>query len=660
MKFLSFLHFFLLTCFLILTSFTSYSQEELRLPNFFTNDMVLQRDAPINLWGWSNPRQVVEVEIKGSKLRTTSDGKGKWKLQLPSFPAGGPLTIKINSGASTLVLSNVLMGDVWICGGQSNMELPIKLTHFVENDTAWLKKQQIRFLKVQPEMDYLPKEDIVSRGWIIPELEEIKNFTAVGYHFGKFIQQKSGVPIGLISANLGATAIETWMSNEALEKFEQFHKEVAHSESFKQIEEAFEDSKPQWYESYYFTGIGIEEKWYLPETDITSWESIEVAGNTWEAEENLKDFDGAVWFRSSFDLPQGFQSDSLELQLLQIDDYDITWVNGERIGETYGRHNHRNYKVSAKILKEKGNSLVIRVFDTGGLGGFTTSAFWGNEILWGSWKYKKGLKMYAKQFLTQKLVNVSPFSSPAVLYNGTIAPLTSLEIKGVIWYQGESNVARAEEYQKLFPALIQDWRKNFDKEITFLWVQLANYGKEPEKPGASSWAELREAQSLALSLPKTGMAVSIDIGEADDIHPKNKLEVGKRLGALAMNIDYNGNFPATGPRFKNIEKKGDSLVVSFSFSSDSLKTIDKYGYVKGFQIAGNDKKFHWAKALIKENKVVVYRKGLQNPVAIRYGWSDNPGPLDLTGQSGLPAEPFRSDSWELSTRGAVFTDDPRF
>ncbi|RAV30507.1 sialate O-acetylesterase [Sinomicrobium soli] len=635
--------------------------QELRLPACFTDNMVLQRDAPVSLWGWSAPGQEVKVEMDGSSQQGKTGKDGIWKVRLPAFPAGGPHTVKISAGTSVVELDNVLMGDVWLCGGQSNMEWPLKQTPYREEDTVWLQGQQVRLLKVIPEMDYRPGEDIHASGWMVPEPDKIAEFSAVGYHFGKFIQQESGVPIGLVSVNLGATAVETWMSNEALEAFPQFREELKHTGSFADVKKAFEKNKKSWYGKYYYTGPGISGKWYLPETDITSWDTLEVAGNTWEEEETLKDFDGAVWFRRSFDLPEGFEGDSLPLQLLQIDDYDITWVNGHRIGETFGRHNHRNYTIPAGILKKKGNILTVRVFDTGGTGGFTTPAFWGNDILRGRWHYRKGLHIDAGKFPEQELVNVTPFSSPGVLYNANVAPLTALKIKGVIWYQGESNAARAAEYRELFPALIRDWRDHFGKDIPFLWVQLANYGQEPEMPGPSAWAELREAQDMALNLPNTAMAVTIDIGEAGDIHPRNKLDVGKRLGALAMNLCYGGTYSAQFPQFKDMERKGDSLLVRFTAATPVLKTKDKYGYIRGFQLAGEDGEFRWARAFLRKNTVVVYAPGLRNPVAVRYAWSDNPGPLDLTGENGLPAAPFRSDDRKLSTDGLLFDSKvPRF
>lgn len=313
----------------------------------------------------------------------------------------------------------------------------------------------------------------------------------------------------------------------------------------------------------------------------------------------------------------------------------------------------------ANILKAKDNVIVVRVFDAGGRGGMYSGAIWGNPILLGKWLYKPGYKIDATKFPKPHIVNISPFSSPSILYNGNIAPITSLSIKGIIWYQGESNAGRAYEYRELFPAMIKNWRAKFNQgDIPFLFVQLANYMQEKSTPEESEWAELREAQTSALQLPHTGMAVTIDIGEAGDIHPKNKIDVGKRLGAAALKIAYGEEKKNTSPLYKSMEVKEDSIVIHFTIESGDLVTKDKYGYVRGFQIAGADKKFHWAKAYINNNAVIVYSEEVKDPLAVRYAWSDNPGAIDLYNTQGLAASPFRTDDWPLTTKGKLFSEDP--
>lgn len=640
------------------------AQANVRLPGIFQDHMVVQRDKPLRIWGVAAPGEHVTVRFRGASQAVVADKHGAWAATLPAFAAGGPFEMVVQ-GDNTITLTDVLVGDVWICGGQSNMAWKVSQTNYKETDSALLAANKIRFFSENVVMDYLPSHEIVGTGWKRLTPAAIADFSAVGYHFGRNLQKEIGVPIGLISANLGATSVETWMSNEALLQFPQFNEliapVVARNKTFEQLQADFDNGKGRWDKQYYYNGTGIRNHWYLPGTDVTDWKPITAAGNTWEAEDALMHHDGAVWFRTTFDLPEGFNQERFLVQLGQIDDYDMVWVNGDKIGETFGRHNHRNYSVPKSVLKEKGNVLVVRVFDTGGIGGFTTSAFWASAILKGDWVYKKGDALRGKNFSGPVLPNATPFSSPGVLFNGVIAPLTSFAIKGAIFYQGESNAGRAYEYRALFPAMITDWRKHWGLgDFPFLFVQLANYMKEPDVPQESEWAELREAQAMALRLPNTGMATAIDIGEAADIHPKNKVDVGKRLALAALNVAYDKDVVASGPAYKSMEISNGSVVITFDHVGEGLVTKDKYGYVRGFQIAGADRKFYWAKAYIDDNHIVVSSDAVSDPVAVRYAWADNPGPLDLYNVEGLPALPFRTDQWEGRTYNKVFTDAPRF
>jgi len=514
------------------------------------------------------------------------------------------------------------------------------------------------------DQDYIPKEDIKEGWWTELDFQNIPEFSAVAYHFGKKLNSELNVPIGLISSNMGATSIEAWMGNEPLAEFEQFKPEVMpiikSGKNFEQTTRDFEKMKPQWEKKYYLKGPGLDGKWYLHETDISDWEEAKGKPKMFK-DLGLEDYTGAVWFRREFDLPEDFQGKEFLIQLNQLDDYDIAWVNGVKIGETFGRHNHRNYMVPVEHLKEKDNTLVVRILNKEGIGGFTTNAYWGNPIIWGDWKFKKGLKIEPGEIPDIVTVNVTPFSSPAVLYNANIAPLMPFAIKGAIWYQGESNAARAYEYRELLTAMIRDWRKNWGQgDFPFLIVQLANWTQEPLHPVDSEWAELREAQSMALTLPNTGMAVAIDLGEADNIHPNNKEDVGKRLGISALKVAYGQDVVHSGPVFKSMEISGEKAIIDFDYAQNGLNSLNKYGYLRGFQMAGQDQKFYWAKAYIKNKQVVVYSEKVTEPAAVRYGWAHNPGPLDLFNQEGLPAAPFRTDQWEGITFGKKFDESPRF
>ncbi|CAN5311857.1 sialate O-acetylesterase [soil metagenome] len=653
----SIFHIFYSIC--LLSSFNGLA--DVQLPKIFQNNMVIQRNSPLKIWGRATPGEKINITFNGENILINTDKKGKWIGQFTAMPEGGPYEIIIK-GQNLITLKEILIGDVWICSGQSNMQWSISQTPYQEKDSAFINQSKVRFFTVAIESDYIPKEEISNGSWKTLGEKDIDEFSAVGYHFGKYLYQNVNVPIGLINVSLGATSIETWMSNDALINFPQFKEVVGpimkEGKSFDQLKADFEKMKPEWFKNYYFKGPGVEQEWFKPETDVTDWKPMEISGNNWE-NTDLSDFDGAVWFRTSFDLPDNFDQDNFFINLLQIDDYDLGWVNGIKVGEHYGRHNHRGYNVPKDILKPKGNILVIRVFDTGGIGGFTTSSFWGNPILKGSWVYKKGLSIIPDKFIKPNVPNATPFSSPGILFNANIAPLTFMGIKGVIWYQGEANAERAYEYRELFPALIKDWRRNWQQEdLPFLFVQLANYGQNQDN--GSSWAELREAQSMALKLPFTGMATAIDIGEPDDIHPKNKEEVGRRLGLAALKIAYDEEVVFSGPTFKEMFIEDEKVFLSFNHIGGALITKDKHGYVRGFKIAGEDKVFHWAKAYIEGDKVVVYHDQTAKPVAVRYAWDNNPGPLDLYNLEGLPAVPFRTDTWEGLTDRVVFTDGPRF
>lgn len=646
---------FSLTVVVVLTF--AVSKADVKLPQIFRDNMVLQRDAPLRIWGTATPGEKVNVTLATQTASATADKSGNWKITLPAMAAGGPYELKVN-GKNSIVLKDVLLGDIWIASGQSNMQWSVEQSGFNEVDTAFLKNANVRLFTIDLDMDYLPEQEIKGGyGWNKVSNDNIKYFSAVAYHFGKSLNKQLDVPIGLINVSLGATSIETWMSNESLLKFPQFKADiepvVKRNRNYDQLKSDFEKIRDNWFRKYYYKGIGIEQEWYKPGTDVSQWKPIAASGNTWVDEPELKNHDGAVWFRTTFDLPENYNGKTLHVGLLQVDDYDIAWVNGVKVGENFGSYNHHGYDVSMDVLKPKGNVLVVRVFDVGGIGGFVTSPFWGNFITNGKWIYRKGESIDARKFPKPDFFNATPFSSPAVLFNGNIAPLMQMTIKGVIWYQGESNADRAEEYTKLFPEMITDWRRRWNiGDFPFLFVQLANFEPELAQPANNSWAELREAQASVLSLPNTGMAVAIDLGDANDLHPHNKEGVGKRLALSAMEVVYKKNVVGTGPTYKSMKIDNDRVTIEFR--SNDLVTKDKYGLVRGFQLAGSDQKFYWAKAVLEGDKVVVWSEKVAKPVAVRYAWEKNPGQLDLYNEAGLPAVPFRTDDWQGVTHGVVF------
>ena len=624
---------------------------DVKLPKLFESNMVLQRDKPCNIWGTADNGEVVNISFD-NKNYSVKTSNGKWKITLPSQSAGGPYQIIIK-GKNTIELNNVLFGDVWICGGQSNMQFSVREAE-PKPDTSTFNNSNIRLFTVGIGTDFVPQDTVKGGSWKIANVKDVNGFTAVGFFFGSYLQQHLNVPIGLISDNLGATAVEEWMSNEALHQFPQFdnfyNTYLAPHKSMKEMNDDFEKIKSSWNKKYYLRNDpGLEQEWYKPETDISDWKIMNQPSH-WENNE-LKDYDGSVWFRKSYDsFPRNFMGDAT-ISLGQVDDYNICWVNGVKVGEGYGNQNMYSYKIPDSIIKPKNNVVVVRVFDAGGKGGMY-NMFW--SLYWaGPWKYKKGVRIDASKFKKPLVPNAYIFGTPSILYNANIAPVTPLSIKGFIWYQGEANTGRAEEYKSLFSAMIKDWREHFKQgDLPFLFVQLPNLGKDPAKPENSDWAELREAQAAALSLPNTGMAVTIDVGEANNLHPHNKLAIGDRLGLTTLKVSYHVDSIETSPVYKSMTKDGDSVIVHFT---GNITCKNKYGYVRGFAIAGADSVFHWAKAYVKDNNsVVVYNSAIKAPIAVRYAWSGNPGEVDLYNKDGLPAAPFRTDNFKGITTGKIF------
>lgn len=631
--------------------FTS-AKADIHLSSLFGDHMVLQRDKPCAIWGSAEKGEKIAVAFDKHNYNTTADKTGKWKIMFPPQSAGGPYDITLK-GRNQLTLHNVLFGDVWICGGQSNMQFHVYELAHKEADSALDNNAGIRIFTAGITTNYVPQDTLKGGSWQVASVESIQNFSAVAFFFGRYVQEHIGVPIGLISDNLGATSAEEWMSKEAIHKFPQFdtyyNQYLAPGKSFAQLNAEFEKKKAVFRSSIYNNDDpGVKDKWYLNNTDTSSWKEMNLPAY-WE-DAGLPGYDGSVWFKRTFDLPETYNHKSLHIGLGEIDDYDDVWINGVKAGEGYGNLNLRDYEAPDSILQPKNNVITLRVFDKGNKGGLY-NLFWFAD--WrGRWLYKPGLKLAAPLKETPTVVNANVFGSPSVLYDGNIAPLTQLAIKGAIWYQGEANAGRAYEYQTLFPAMITDWRNQFKQgDFPFLFVQLANWRDEDNQPQNSDWAELREAQAMTLSLPNTGMASAIDIGEAADIHPKNKMEVGKRLALAALKVAYDKGSTHTHPVFESMRKDMDSIVITVS---DRVVSNDKYGYIRGFAIAGKDSVFHWANAYARGRQVVVYSRDVMQPVAVRYAWGNNPGTLNLYNKEGLPLVPFRTDDRKGMTAESKF------
>lgn len=622
------------------------------LPTFFTDNMVLQQKSSVPFWGESDGKSVTISTSWDKKKYTINVVDGRWKVLFKTPKYGGPYTIRINDG-TIKTLNNVLIGEVWLCSGQSNMEMPLdgwgKIDNYKE-EIANANYPQIRLLQADHVESTLPLNTIKvqNNGWNVCEPKTIAEFSATAYFFARKVYNEKKIPIGLIHSSWGGTLIEAWTSSEALTKTHDFDAEIKamKSEADKEVLlKKYNTDMVLWEKKLISTDKGFQNEkaiWAATNFDDSSWKTMQLPD--FFENKGLSDFDGVVWFRKNVTLSQANIKKDLSINYYADDD-DKIWVNGNYIGETKGYNVERHYKILSQFLKEGQNTITIRVFDGAGNGGI----YGGNNFelksdlvlipLTGDWKYNVGVN--AKD-LPAKPNLVQGQNRPSAIYNAMIAPLIDYKIKGVIWYQGESNAERAYQYQTLFPLLINDWRAKFkDENLPFFFVQLANYKKQKLEPAASDWAELREAQFQALKLPNTGMAVITDIGNDQDIHPKNKQDVGGRLANIALAKVYNTKIDYSGPLYKSYQIKENIVTVAFDFN-ENIKAKDET--LKGFIIAGQDEKFYQAEAKIVNGKVEVSSKKVPNPIAVRYNWADNPNG-NLTNNSGLPASSFRTDIW---------------
>ncbi len=644
--------------FSLMFSIESFAQ--FSVASYFSDNMVLQREQKNKIWGHTSKGNVITVEIDGQKTTARADKTGKWLAELPALCAGGPYTIQIADKKTKHTLHDVMIGDVWLCSGQSNMEYAVANFPWGEKEATEATNQMIRYIDIPNNIEEIPVDTLPKTvKWNIATNQALKKLSAVAYWFAHNVQTEINVPVGLITSDWSGSAIEPWMPLKAIEDMPQFNEVVKYltkdPKAHKQIEEEFQQYLAnEWGPKYFYKGIGMDEKWYDQSTDYSKWQAIDLP--TWWEKSGiyeLKNHDGAVWFRTSFDLPADFTDSTYFIDLNLIKDYDIVWVNGVKLGETFGDQNWRHYIALANILKEKENSLVVRVYNMEGYGGLNFHPLWATPILNGDWVCKKGIEIDSDTIPKPRIVNKSPYGYPTAIYNAMINPILDFQIKGAIWYQGESNVGRAEEYKNIFPAMIKGWRDAFDQgDFPFYFVQLANLDPESMEPVNSDWAELREAQESVLTLPNTGMAMAI--GEVYDIHPANKMEVGRRLALQALNKTYKKQIVAESPRIKELVIKDETIILTIDTFGDSLVCTNKYGYINGFAVADSSGKFLWAKAELKDGKIFVHSDKVKKPVYIRYAWSRNPGEINLYNKNNLPLRPYRNDNLPGITNGRKF------
>ncbi len=636
--------------FLCLIAYTSHSQ--VRLPHLVSDGMVLQRNAKTKIWGWATAGEKVTVKFNGKSYRATTGADGKWAVTLAAMKAGGPFTMDIRA-SNQITIRDILLGDVYFVSGQSNMVHQMALHNITyADDIATANFPQIRHFWIPTTTNLAgPAQDLPPGSWKSANPQDVSNFSAVAYFFARILHKEYSVPIGLINASVGGTPIEAWMSEEGLKDFSAAvatiakNQDTSYVNSTKRRSLAAANAGRQKVEQD--KGLTGEVKWFETGYEPKGWRNINIPGY-WE-DQGIKDLDGVVWFRREIEIPASMTGVPAKVFLGRIVDADVLYVNGEQVGNTTYQYPQRRYRLPAGVLKPGKNLFVVRVTNQAGKGGFVPDKPYfieanGEEVdLKGYWQYKVG-EVFRLVSGSEAAGGLNEQNQPTALYNAMVAPATDYTLKGILWYQGESNAGNPTAYKKLLPALISDWRNKWQQgSIPFLYVQLPNFMEVNYLPSESNWALMREAALQTLAVPNTAMAVTIDLGEWNDIHPDNKKDVGERLALAAQQLIYGDKkVVPSGPLYQAATVDGDKIVLRFTNVGSGLTAHDGEA-LSWFTVAGADKKFVPAKARIEGDKVVVWSEEVQEPRYVRYAWADNPDGANLYNKEGLPASPFRTD-----------------
>jgi sialate O-acetylesterase len=634
------------------------AKEALPLPfvcPIFGDDMVFQRDKPNAIWGWSTPGDVVRVDIQGHSGSAVADAFGRWSVFMAVPPVGGPYEVQIHGQHQDRVLRNVLVGDVWLCGGQSNMYLGVGATRNGAQEIKTADHPDLRLFIVGQHVAYAQAKG-VSGAWKVCSPKTLGEggaggFSAVAYYFARRLQDQLHVPVGLVEDCVGGSTAESWMSTASLAVAGEFRPQCLELERLRAAgAPEYGSFLMHWLDKY---DVGLKnEPWFSPGLPDADWAQPDVPGEPLTTGVGMEP--GVCWFRRDVTLTAAQVATDAKIFLGSIDKMDTTYVNGAWVGASSWVENPRAYRIPAALLKPGTNLIAVRVFTVKPIQGFLDKP----EVLRiqlgdgtslplsGKWKARVSVDPRAASPLPLDLENYA--TMPSVFHEGMIAPLTRLALSGVIWYQGEANTAHAVQYRALLPALISDWRTDFGQSaLPFYIVSLPAYMKRKAEPGDDGWAELREAQAFtAAHVSNSLLAVTIDTGEADNIHPKDKKVVGERLALCALQGHYKVSVVASGPTFSSLERLPGSLRLHFQHTDGGLVV---HGTQLGeFSLAGEDGQWHWADARIVGDSVVVASPLVRDPVAARYAWQGNPLATLFNG-AGLPAGPFRTDSWELKS-----------
>ncbi|SEI55574.1 sialate O-acetylesterase [Dyadobacter sp. SG02] len=625
---------------------------QIRLPKLISDHMVLQRDQPLTIRGSASPKERVSLQFDQKTYKTSADADGKWEMSLPPHAAGTGYSMVLK-GRNEIRITDIAFGDVWLCSGQSNMVINMeRVKERYPKEIASADYPEIRNFFVPTLTDLNgPAGDFPKGRWETAVPENILGFGAVAYFFAREIYEKHKVPIGIINSSVGGTPIEAWISEGGFTDFEDIRKTIMQNKDTSYVHAWARnvDANPQ----ERVTDAGRTEHWEGNSYQPKGWRNFNIPGY-WE-DQGLKALDGVVWFRKSIEVPPHWAGKAVKLYMGRIVDADEMYVNGRKVGNITYQYPPRRYEIPAGLLKAGHNSFVVRVTNTSGKGGFVPDKPYFMTIgsdtidLKGTWQYKVGAVFPAAQSPGKpRLVQQN---QPTALYNAMVAPILSLKIKGFLWYQGESNTGNPEPYNALLPALIRDWRKHWhDDRLPFLVAQLPNFQDIDYTPAESNIALLREAQNKALTLPNTAVAVTIDLGEWNDIHPLNKKDIGKRLALAARHLAYGEkDIVYSGPALKSHSIENDKMILTFDHVDKGIVASDGEA-LRWFALAGDDRKFFWAEAEILGKDRIALRSGqVKSPKYVRYAWQDNPEGVNFYNAAGLPASPFRTDGQDSGT-----------
>ena len=620
----------------------------------FTDHAVLQRDEPITLAGTAAPGIALDVDLGGARAHVAADAAGRWQAQLPAMPAGGPVGISVRDAAgASAEARDLYIGDVWLCSGQSNMEMQVRRVANLETEIANGSNARIRLLQVARHSAEAPRRDFETPpAWQPATPATVRDFSAACYFFGRDIERTQHMAVGLVDASWGGSAIQAWLSADALHALGGYDESLAllarHARDPAGAVAGWQAIVDRWWQGRPVAAIGPPE-FGATNFDDSAWATMRLGGD-WEDAgiPQLANFDGVVWFRSTVQLSAAQAAQRAHLRLGAIDDVDTTWVNGQRVGGFEGWDVPRDYALPPGLLHAGSNQIAVRVLDTGGGGGMWSPP--------GARRLDLGdgtsvpLALEWRYHIAGELASIgalphAPWLAPigaTTLHDGMIAPLAPLRLRGILWYQGESNVSEPGEYARLLPALMSDWRAQFGAQLPFFIVQLAGFGPAVPGPVESGWAALRDVQRrVAESDAHSGLAVAIDIGDPYDIHPTNKQEVGRRLALLARHRVYGEALEDSGPTPHAARRSGGRIVISFAHADGGLRVLAS-NRPAGFELCSAPQRCRYADAVVEGADVVLEEQRGEHALRVRYAWAGSPV-TNLVNAVGLPAVPFELD-----------------